>query len=162
MMRRLVLSALAAASLTACVTPTVYQRAAGPGAVGYSEYRIEPGRYRVFFLGGSSAPPDQVMDFALRRAAELTLAQGFDWFSVADRYVQGVGGSYGPQIGLGVGGANFGGRTAVGGSVSTGFNLGGGPQLQATVEIMMGRGPMPPGLNVYNAHAVQGTLRNPA
>ena len=40
--------------------PTLYQAAAGPQAVGYSEYRIEPGRYRITFRGGPGAPPEQV------------------------------------------------------------------------------------------------------
>ena len=160
-MKRLVLSLTAAAAVAACTTPTVYQPAAGPSAVGYSEYRIEPGRYRVFFRGGTGAPPEQVMDLALKRAADLTLSQGFDWFRVADRNVRGVGGSYGPEIGIGVGGASFGSHSGGAVGVGTGFNLGGGPELQATLEILMGRGPMPPGLDVYNAHAVSGTLGRP-
>jgi hypothetical protein len=160
-MKRLVLSALAAASVAACATPTVYQPAARPGAVGYSEYRIEPDRYRVTFRGGNGAPPEQVMDLALMRAAELTLSQGYDWFRVSDRFVRAVGGGSGPEIGLGIGGASFGHHSAVGGGVDTGFNLGGGPELQASLEILMGRGPMPPGLDVYNARAVRGALGPP-
>lgn len=83
-MKRLVLSALAALTVAACAsTPTVFQAATAPGSVGYSEYRIEPGRYRVMFRGGSSASERQVMDFALVRAADLTIAEGFDWFRVS-------------------------------------------------------------------------------
>jgi hypothetical protein len=160
-MKRLVVALLGAASLAACSTPTVYQAAATPNAVGYSEYRIEPDRYRVFFRGGNGAPPEQVMDLALKRAAELTLAQGYDWFRVSDRDVRAVGGGSGPQIGLGVGGASFGGHSATGVGLGTGFDLSGGPQLQATVEILMGRGELPPGLDVYNARAVRGTLGAP-
>jgi hypothetical protein len=161
-MKRLALSALAVLSLAACATPTVFQPATGPDAVGYSEFRIEPGRYRVMFRGGSGAPPEQVMDLALRRAADLALAQGYDWFRIADRYVRAVGGGYGPDIGLGFGGMSFGRSTAVGGSVSTGFNLGGGPALAATIEVTMGHGPMPPGLDVYDARAVSSSLGHPA
>ncbi len=160
-MKRLVLSAAAALTLAACATPTVYGPAAGPTAVGYSEYRIEPGRYRVTFRGGGGAPPEQVMDYALRRAADLTLAQGYDWFRVSDRYVRGVGGGYGPTVDLGVGGMSFGHHSAVGGSVGTGFDLGGGPELQASIEVLMGHGPLPPGLDVYDARAVAGSLGPP-
>src|SRR6516164_7347777 len=95
MMKRLLPAAFAALALAACTTPTVYQPASGPDAVGFSEYRIEPGRYRVFFHGGSGAPPERVMDLALLRAAELTLAGGYDWFRVSDRMVRAVGGGYG-------------------------------------------------------------------
>ena len=157
-MKRPVLALAAALALTACATPTVYQPASGPTAVGYSEYRIEPGRYRVMFRGGGGAPPEQVMDYALLRAADLTLSQGYDWFRVYDRNVHGVGGGYGPDVSLGVGGMSFGGHSAVGGSVGTGFSLGGGPELQASIEILMGHGPLPPGLDVYDARAVRSSL----
>lgn len=157
-MKRLVLPLAAALALAACATPTVYGPAAGPTAVGYSEYQIEPGRFRVMFRGGGGAPPEQVMDYALKRAADLALAQGYDWFRVSDRYVRGVGGGYGPNVDVGIGGMSFGHNSAVGGSVGTGFNLGGGPELEASIEVLMGRGPLPPGLDVYDAHAVSRSL----
>jgi hypothetical protein len=157
-MKRLVLPLLAALALAACSTPTVFQPAASPGAVGYSELRIEPGRYRVFFRGGSGASPDQVMDLALMRAADLTLADGFDWFQVVDRFVTGSGGGSGPQVGLGVGGGSWGGSTATSVGVGTSFNLGGGPQLQAAIEITMGHGSKPPNLDAYDARAVRQNL----
>jgi hypothetical protein len=46
--------------------------------------------------------------------------------------------------------------------VGTGFDLGGGPALEATIEIMMGRGPRPEGLDVYDARAVRSTLGRPS
>jgi len=166
-MKRLVLSALAALSVAACATqPTVYQPAAAPGGVGYSEYRIEPGRYRITFQGGSGAPPEQIMDFALVRAADLALADGYDWFRVSDRYVRPTGGgSSGPHISFGVGGADYGHHSATGVGVGTSFDLGGGGYsgtAAATIEVFMGRGPKPPGVDVYDARAVRSTLGRPA
>jgi hypothetical protein len=158
-MRRLVLATLATLSLGACATPapTVYQPAAGPQAVGYSEYRIEPGRYRVTFQGGPGAPAQRVEDLALLRAADLALAQGYDWFRVADRSFQGRP-DRGPYIGLGVGGASFGHHSAVGLGVSNGFSLGGGPSVTTTLEVVMGKGPRPGGVNVYDARALRENL----
>jgi hypothetical protein len=154
-MKRLVPATLAALSLAACVTPTVYQPAAGPDAVGYSDYVIEPGRYRVTFHGGDAASVEQVMDLALLRAADIALAQGYDWFQISDRYIRGVGGGYGPTVSLGFGGMSYGSHSAVGGGVGAGYDFVGGPALAATIEVAMGRGPMPPGLNVYNARAIR-------
>ncbi len=161
-MKRLVLAALAALSLAACANaPTRYQPATGPEAVGYSEYRIEADRWRVTFRGGPGAPPEQVMDYALIRASDLALAHGYDWFRVAERTVRQVGGQSGPDLSLGFGGMSFGRHTATGAGVGAGFNLGGGPALAATLEVLMGRGPKPPGLDVYDARSVRSTLGRP-
>ena len=66
-MKRLIIPCLAALALSACATaPTNFQPSTRPGGVGFSEMRIEPGRYRVIFQGGPGAPPAQVQDFARR------------------------------------------------------------------------------------------------
>jgi opacity protein-like surface antigen len=157
-MKRLVVVAAAALSLAACATaPTLYQPAAGPQAVGYSEYRIEPGRYRVTFRGGPGAPPQQVMDYALVRAADLAISEGYDWFRVADRFTEGRP-DRGPRVGVGVGGGDYGYRSGVSLGVGTTFNLGGGPSLSTTIEVVMGRGERPRGADVYDAKALRRTL----
>lgn len=156
-MKRLII-AVAALSLAACATaPTLYQPAAGPQAVGYSEYRIEPGRYRVTFRGGPGAPPQQVMDYALVRAADLAIAEGYDWFRVADRFTEGRPDN-GPRIGLGVGGGDYGYRSGVSVGVGTSFNLGGGPSVATTIEVVMGRGERPRDGGVYDARALRRSL----
>ena len=164
-MKRLLACGLAALALSACATePTRYQPAAGPSAIGYSEYRIEPGRFRVTFQGGPGVPPEQVMDYALIRAADLTLAEGYDWFRVSDRMLRATGpANSGPRISLGVGGMDFGRHSSVGVGVGTGFNLG-GPSYgasAATLEVFMGRGPKPPGADVYDARELRRTLGRP-
>jgi len=156
-MKRLVI-AVAALSLAACATtPTLYQPATGPQAVGYTEYRIEPGRYRVTFQGGPGAPPQQVMDYALVRAADLAIRDGYDWFRVADRFTEGRP-DRGPRVGVGVGGGDYGYRSGVSLGVGTTFNLGGGPSLSSTIEVVMGRGERPRGGDVYDARALRRTL----
>jgi hypothetical protein len=154
-MKRLIIPALAALALSACATePTRFQPAAGPGAVGFSEMRIEPGRYRVSFQGGPGAPPAQVQDYALLRAANLAVAEGYDWFRVTERTTRQTGYS-GGSLSLGFGGVSFGRHSATAASVGTGVPFGGGPALVTTLEVLMGKGPKPPEGDVYDARGVQ-------
>ena len=159
-MKRLIFPVLAALSLAACETPQpmAYQPIAGPQAVGFYEQRIEPGRYRINFHGAPGAPRAQVEDYALRRAADLAVADGYDWFRVYDRAVMFDRGGEGPHVGLSVGGMSFGHNSAVGGGVGTGFNLGPGPSMTATLEVIMGKGPKPSGPDVYDARGVQRSI----
>lgn len=158
-MKRLILPALAALSLSACATaPTHFQPAAGRDAVGFSETRIEPGRYRVTFQGGPGAPAAQVEDYALLRAADLALADGYDWFRITDRMTRqsGYGGS---SLSVGFGGMSFGRHSATAVGVGTGVPLSGGPALSTTIEVLMGRGPRPADGDVYDARGVQRSIR---
>ena len=161
-MRRLTTIIALCAALGACATaPTVYGPATSAQGVGFSEMRIEPGRYRVTFRGGSGAPMTQVSDYALLRAAELTLADGYEWFRVVDRYVAQSGYDSGPRVSVGAGGGSGGYSSGVGVGVGTSFNLGGGPALTQTIEVIMGRGQQPPSATgqVYDAADVQRTIR---
>lgn len=158
-MVRHIVPALAVLALAACATtPTLYQPASGPSAVGYSEYRIEPGRYRITFRGGSGAPVQQVSDYALLRAADLAVAEGYDWFRVADRIVQQQGYGSGPRLSVGAGGADWGRRSSVGVGVGTSFNLGGGPAFSQTLEVVMGKGPPPRTTDVYDAREIRNAI----
>jgi hypothetical protein len=158
-MKRILIAAACCLSLAACATaPTHYQAITKAGGVGYSELRIEPGRYRVTFQGGAGAPEAQVQDYALLRAADLALADGYDWFRVVDRSIRqtGYGGVTG---GFGVGGASFGRHTATGVGVSSGgIPLSGGPILQASLEVLMGKGTRPTGPDVYDARNVRASI----
>lgn len=83
-------SMLAIAVLSACATPTPYQpnlavQPGRPAPGGFSELRIEPSRYRVSFAGNSLTSRETVESYLLYRAAELTVAQGYDGFAIADR-----------------------------------------------------------------------------
>jgi hypothetical protein len=86
-LKSLALSAFAAISLSACVTATPYQPLATGTAQsgGYSETKVEQDRWRITFTGNSLTSRDVVENYLLHRAAELTLAQGKDWFMMADR-----------------------------------------------------------------------------
>jgi hypothetical protein len=90
-MKKIILaaSAVAALGLSACaVTPTPYQPLGIPGSPatgGFSEIQLEPNRFRVNFSGNSYTRRDVVENFLLLRSAELTLAQGGDWFAAVER-----------------------------------------------------------------------------
>jgi hypothetical protein len=157
-MKRILILAGTCAALAACSTPTVYGPAAKPNASGFTENRIQSDRWRVSYRGGSGAPATQVNDYALLRAAELTLQQGYDWFRVDRRYTETHGG-YGGGLSIGVGGASFGSHSATGVGVSTGVPIGGGPALTTTLEISTGKGPKPNDPEVYDARSVQESIR---
>jgi hypothetical protein len=80
-------TAALAAGLVACATPTPYQPNI-PGQAtsgGFSELRLEPNRFRVNFQGNTLTSRETVEGYLLFRAAELTVQQGYDWFSIVDR-----------------------------------------------------------------------------
>jgi hypothetical protein len=78
---------LATTALTACATATPYQPNVRGQAVsgGFSETRLEADRFRVNFAGNSLTSRDTVERYLLYRAAELTVAQGADWFATVER-----------------------------------------------------------------------------
>lgn len=125
-LQRSVLAALMMASLAACsVAPTPYQAAADDG--GYSEQQIEDDRYNVKFTGNSATPREAVEEFALYRAAEITLQSGHDYFEVVSKEVEPVISSVSgvvPRIGIGLGGRNvgFGVSTGIGGDGSANYS----------------------------------------
>ena len=89
--KRLALACAAAGALVTlagCETATPYQplNAAHAGAGGYSDHQIENNRFQVSFSGNSVTSRETVERYLLFRAAELTLAQGFDWFETDARY----------------------------------------------------------------------------
>jgi hypothetical protein len=154
--RPFVAAALSGLLLAACASaPTVYRAAAaGPTDVGYSEYRLEAGRYRVTFQGGPGAPEAQVADYALLRAAELALRDGYEWFRIADRSTSASGYDRGPRMSVGGGSASFGRHSSVGLGVGTSFNLGPGPAFTRSIEVVFGKGAMPKDRDAYDARDV--------
>jgi len=76
-----------ALGLAACVTPTPYQAASAPNAVGggYAEQKLDDTHYRVSFRGNVATSQAQVESYLLYRAAELTQSDGGDWFEMADQ-----------------------------------------------------------------------------
>lgn len=151
---RLALILFATLGLATCATPATYQPAASAQSVGYFESAIESDRYRVTYRGGDAAT---ARDFALLRAAELTLAEEQEWF----RVINSVGtqeGSSRSSVSIGGGGGSFGGRGGVGGGIGVGIPLGATSVAVHTFEILMGSGPRPDGTDVYDAQSVTESL----
>jgi hypothetical protein len=163
-MLRTVLFLIAAASLTACATaPPPFAAAASQASAGYSETQIESNRYFVTFRAPNGAEPGVLEDYALLRAADLTLQNGRDWFWVDRRNVEAFDGNgYGPSVGVGVGGGSWGGHSGTSVGVGFHFPLGGQSGARAsaaTLEIRFGEGPKPDDANAYDAHATSQNLR---
>lgn len=86
--RILIIAALAStAALAGCAYPTTYRPATGYGqsATGFTDQRIDPDHFVVTFSGNSVTSRERVEKYLLFRAAELTVQNGFDYFSVVDR-----------------------------------------------------------------------------
>lgn len=154
MIRRLTIAVLGLA-LAACTSgPTRYIPALDGDDMGYREQRLETERFRVSFRANPDLKGPQVEDMALRRAAELTVQNGYQWFHVVTRNTELVGGSYqkgGPTIGVGGSTGTYGSGLGVG----LGFNFGGDSrQYQSTLEILMGHGTKPSDPNAYDAQQV--------
>jgi len=178
-MKRLFVAAAAvgALALSACETATPYQpiNAHNPNASGgYSELQIEPNRWRVTFAGNSVTDRQRVETYLLFRSAELTLQNGFDWFTTVDRNTErqtrtyatpdplyaGWGGYWGPRWGFYRPG--FGWRYGHWGDPFWGpdFDIQQVRQYQASAEVVMGHGPKPPGdPRAFDARAVVDHLR---
>jgi hypothetical protein len=72
-------------ALTACASSSPYGPARGPGDSGYIDQRVDPARYVVTFQGNASMDPSLVYEYALLRAAEVTLDSDYGWFYIVSR-----------------------------------------------------------------------------
>lgn len=89
-MKKYIVTALAVSALavlSGCATPTPYQPASTTSGYhwGYGDTRIEEGRYRLSFSGNDMTPRETVENYMLYHAAELTLANNYDWFEIVHR-----------------------------------------------------------------------------
>lgn len=174
-----------AALLAGCATVTPYQPqvSRGPVTGGYSDTQVEPDRLRVAFSGNTLTSRETVEIGLLYRAAELTLARGYDWFELADRatdrktYASAVG-AYGGGVAFGGWGHGFGhgfghgGRHGISHGGAFGFGHGGlypgwsggldvrtAERFTASAEIVLRRGAKPADdPRAFDARAVQQNL----
>ena len=83
-MKRIIFAAALSAAITlaACASGPVYAPAQSMDGIGYTDQRIENDRFRVTFRGGTRMSSAEVQDYALMRAAQVTLENGADWFEI--------------------------------------------------------------------------------
>lgn len=79
----LVLGTLFSFLLVGCASQTAYE-AAENGGYGYSQSKFTNNQYRVNFKAKGS-DKEKAMDYAMLRAAELTLQNNYQWFEVVER-----------------------------------------------------------------------------
>ena len=172
---RTVIAALACGTLlglTGCETATPYQplNTAHAAAGGYSDHQIEANRFQVSFSGNAVTSRETVERYLLYRSAELTLAQGYDWFAAAGRSTDkktrtfaepsAFGCGYGPGWCGGFWGPRW--RYYRHGAWGAWDPWMGQPldvmeitQYTASAEIVMNKGPKPAGdLNAFDAREV--------
>lgn len=162
-MKRLTFSliAVSALALSACASLAPYGPQQAARGQGFSEQQIESNRFRVTYNGVGAVGP--VADRALFRAAQLTVDQGYDWFEVTQRWIDGRPDSAGgvrPSVSIGAGSSRYGGYSASGVGVGLGFDLSGPQPTSTTLEIVMGRGAKPDRPEAYDARRVQDAIRN--
>lgn len=173
-MKKILIPALMGLSVLAgCATQSVYAPADSgrTTAAGYSESKLTDNRYRVTFTGNTSTPSATVKDYALLRSAELTLQQGYDWFTVVNRDLDrktsstttGADTIVYPQTQVYQSCGLLGCRTAV--ATAPGFSA---PDLATTststaysqaLEIVMGKGATPSSGDSYNARQLANSIR---
>jgi len=165
MLRTLILIA-ATFALTACATgaPPRYAAAVSGNSAGYFEQQIETNRYAVTFRAPSGAEAGVLQDYAMLRAADLTLLNNHEWFWVDRRALDDEGMVHsGPSIGIGLGTASFGRHVSVGTGIGINVPLGGHDThiaRAATVEIRFGSGPKPDDANAYDARSAGAAIRS--
>ena len=71
--------------LTACASSPRYVAADSADDYGHFSRKISDNRYRVNFNGSRYTNLQDTRDYALLRAAELTLAKSYEWFRIVDR-----------------------------------------------------------------------------
>ncbi|CAK9041880.1 Uncharacterized protein SCF082_LOCUS24136 [Durusdinium trenchii] len=79
----------ATALIAGCTSITPYAPA-DRGGQGYFDQKLETGKYRVTFEGNSVTDRATIENYVLFRAAEITLRDGYDYFSILDQNTETV------------------------------------------------------------------------
>ena len=162
-MRKLLLSTCCILSLSACATgPSAYGPAQSTSGEGFSNTQIEKDRFRVTYTGRSA---EEAQDFALLRASEIALAEGYSHFRIIGGTLRDNNRGSSPirtSVGIGVGS----GRGYYGRRGGTNVNVGLGvndlaralecDRVTNSIEIRLLRSS---GQDTYDANSVASTIR---
>jgi hypothetical protein len=69
--------------LSSCIT-TDYKPVGGITVIGFSETQLAPNKFRVSFHGLTYESKQRIRDLALLRSAEVSIENGFKYFSIVD------------------------------------------------------------------------------
>jgi len=161
-MKKLILTTLTATalSLTACATgPSAYGPAAKTDALGFQNTKIESDRFRVNYTGRSA---EEAQNYALLRAAEITLSEGYSHFRVlgGETYTGERRSNTSTSVGVSSGSGYYGGGASVGVGLSLN-DLGrafSGKKVTNSIEIkLMNSGTE--AQNVYDAREVEANIQ---
>lgn len=167
-MKKLLILCAASLTLTACATgPSSYGPVTEQSSLGFKAMQIEDDRFRISYTGRSS---NEAQDFALLRAAEITLDEGYSHFKVVTGHMENNRQARSPvsssvSIGFGSGGRGYYGRR---GGAHTNLGLGinindvaralQGDRITNSIEILLrNEGGEDP--NIYNAESVADSIR---
>lgn len=150
-------------TLAACASQPLYSPASRPDSPGYWETQLTDDRFRVTFVGRNNTSSETVQDYALLRAAELTLASGNDWFEIIERTGDGLTIRLDPSFTVGVGSSCYPfGCPVVGSRWYTGVHLDSrryADRYRSSIEIRMGKGEPDDPNKVYDARELSRHLR---
>jgi hypothetical protein len=168
-----------AGALSACETATPYQplQKGSTTSGGFSDQSLDANHFGVTFEGNYVTSRQTVETYLLYRAAQLTLAQGFDWFETVDRHTERdqrtylyADPFYGPGYAWGYwrpswrfygGGFGWGSWGPYWGDPfwANSVQVQTAQKFQASAVIVMGHAPKPPGdLRAFDARAVMTNL----
>jgi len=160
MNRLIILATAIALGACAAVGPTAYGPANSKG-FGYEESRIESDRYRITYRGSGGMLPEQVEDYAMLRAGELALQNGYEWFRVVARDIS-RDQRGGVTLGAGVGTGSYSRRSSVGVGVGGNFGkIGARDYFTVRLEILMGAGDAPDEDQAYDASSIVSAISPP-
>lgn len=116
-MKNLFLTAVLALSLSACATgPSAYGPSNSGSSLGFKNTQIEQDRFRISYTGRSS---EEAQDYALLRAAQIALAEGYSHFKIINGHMSDNGPTSPISTSIGIGS-----RNGWYGRNSTGVNVG--------------------------------------
>lgn len=165
-MKHLILTAGVTLALTACATgPSAYGPATSSNSLGFQNTQIEKDRFRIAYTGRTEA---EARDFALLRAAEIALNEGYSHFKVLGGNTSGNGGAspVSSRIGIGVGSGGYGWGRRGGSRTNVNVGIGihdvaralEGSKVTESIEVILKRsGSDDP--SVYNAKSVSESIR---